>query len=397
MTRLNAVIEEAINSIIIEGEEYPEGATERAKTAIDELRKAIADKHIWNVDFEECKQSLTRQFDQFGDPMRMKGISQDAYNLMYTLSPSLINLRNIVKWTSHVEKLLNNKEEAGKWVNRIVPSSIALPADFVRKDQIPHLEEIWHARDEVLGVLQKTKTWAMVQPLIDQAKGYVQKGRKPSVKPSNIYTPPVASINIKNLVIAKLKEIVDPLTPQAIENLYNYFVGIVEPLTGKEFAYNDFYGRTANKQVRNLREMFGQNLFISKGTTILNMVFQVRPDYKEWLKLVAEKQVKDMVERYIYKNTAKLASIIQTKGEYKSAEPHGTLRGWGFAGSIVFEFKDGTGFTVHNQAVQKYSYSGTPFVQFPTTFHDVTFPDGSFKKMVPEKEMNEIWALQKAG
>jgi hypothetical protein len=67
--------------------------------------------------------------------------------------------------------------------------------------------------------------------------------------------------------------------------------------------------------------------------------------------------------------------------------------GWGFEGELICVFHDGTQFTVRNKVVYKMSMGGNDFVQFPTTFHNVLWPDGKKISMVPEKQMNEEWAV----
>jgi hypothetical protein len=122
-------------------------------------------------------------------------------------------------------------------------------------------------------------------------------------------------------------------------------------------------------------------------------IVSLKKNYEAIVENMVTQAVDGMIETYVYKNTGKIASIVTVKGEpSKTAVSWGDITGWGFAGEIRFDFNDGTGFTVRNKAVWKSFQWGSDFMQFPTTFHNVIFPDGKKQSMVPEKEMNEVWA-----
>lgn len=214
------VIEAAISKVIAEDTAYPADASDRARAAIDVLRKGIADKHIWNAAFEDAKAALARDYDKTQGLLWRK-FSQAQYNLIYFLEPGQATLRNVNTWAGQIEQLLNDKAKALKWMHRFSGPAV--------DTNVAELERAWPAKDEVLKYLEGVRTWAMVQPLIDQAKPFVVKGRKPSERPSNIYSPPPASMEIKQLVAAKLREITDPLVPEAVENLHKYFVDRLSP------------------------------------------------------------------------------------------------------------------------------------------------------------------------
>lgn len=56
--------------------------------------------------------------------------------------------------------------------------------------------------------------------------------------------------------------------------------------------------------------------------------------------------------------------------------------------SVRFDFVDGSGFTVITKLIQNNTDEYNSYYQYPTTFHDVKFNDGSKSKFVSEELMN---------
>jgi hypothetical protein len=109
------------------------------------------------------------------------------------------------------------------------------------------------------------------------------------------------------------------------------------------------------------------------------------------IKKIATAEASAMKEAFLMKNVDKLAQILEKKGEMKNKPTHASYRKGDFFGSMRFQFKDGSSFTVTNKVVVKVNYHGTWFNQFPTTFHNVILPDGSKMKQPSEKRMIEIF------
>ncbi|MEM4258062.1 MAG: hypothetical protein QXL17_02780 [Candidatus Thermoplasmatota archaeon] len=126
---------------------------------------------------------------------------------------------------------------------------------------------------------------------------------------------------------------------------------------------------------------------------ILDSDMKAKSNYKELLDKEAKKITDDMMNNFIDKNTGKLSEIITKKNNMKSAtvvsadSSRGTVEG-----TLSFEFKDGSSFTVNNKVVMSYSKYHKPFYRFPTTFHNVTFPDGSIMKQPSENKMIDEFA-----
>ena len=106
--------------------------------------------------------------------------------------------------------------------------------------------------------------------------------------------------------------------------------------------------------------------------------FILNDDYDEYLQKEAKKITQQMIDNFVYKNTQKLAEILTKKNNLKRVILRGadTSRGT-IEGSLGLEFNDDSSFIVHSKLVFSYSVKGTPFSRYPTTFHNVVFPDGT--------------------
>lgn len=104
------------------------------------------------------------------------------------------------------------------------------------------------------------------------------------------------------------------------------------------------------------------------------------------------KKVADEIEEaFVYKNLAKIDTIVSAKGDYVSGKLLSHSIRSGLEGRIRFEFKDGAAFTVQNSVVYSRSVHGTPFMRYPLTFHDVLMPGGEKMPQPSEKRMNTVW------
>lgn len=106
---------------------------------------------------------------------------------------------------------------------------------------------------------------------------------------------------------------------------------------------------------------------------------------------VSKEQADQTREYFIYKNLDKIASILDAKGNYKSAMLLDRTVLNGLEGTIRVEFQDGSGFTVKNAVVYVMNSYGTQFNRFPLTFTDVYLPNGARMPRPSEQRMNEVF------
>ncbi|KKN86206.1 hypothetical protein LCGC14_0270750 [marine sediment metagenome] len=116
----------------------------------------------------------------------------------------------------------------------------------------------------------------------------------------------------------------------------------------------------------------------------------------EGQKIVAQRSAKEadlICQSYIEKNMAKLAPIIEERGDYASMKIIGrNVDPGSMTGHLRLLFKDGARFDARSQAVMSFSVYGTPFMRYPLTFHNVQLGDGSLISRPSEKKMNEEFA-----
>jgi hypothetical protein len=117
-------------------------------------------------------------------------------------------------------------------------------------------------------------------------------------------------------------------------------------------------------------------------------------NYKSRIQKAAEAAADAMQEQFLVKNTRKLVSILEQKNVPLDGDPeilHARARAGVFEGDIRVSFADGSSFVVRNQVVIKRNSYGTIFNQFPTTFHNVTLPNGRPMGTPSEERMNTVF------
>lgn len=110
----------------------------------------------------------------------------------------------------------------------------------------------------------------------------------------------------------------------------------------------------------------------------LDQEFELNPDYKTYLEKEATNITQDMINKFVYKNTQKLAEILVLKGGLKTVTlQHASTDSGTIEGTLSLKFKDGSSFIVTSGLVWSWSKHGKQFTRYPTTFHNVIFPDGT--------------------
>lgn len=361
-------------------DEYPMGMSEKGKAALETLKRGIEAKSIFNVDYEEVKRILNRDFEKSDSQVVF---DQGLRAFLYHASYSLLGLNNIGKYARDVRAFIKTHDTKMFFPNPAFPRE----QTEVEKKVVENWD---HYASESEKYLRGLETWIPVYLLIKEAKPFIVKGRKPVEHPPGweprVYVPPMPGAQAVSLVKAKLEEIVEAQRGELTGKIVKSVVARLEAIPSG--TYDE------------LKKAFGEDVVSYRNYYDVegyrrDAMMKLKANYQSVVQSSVERDVQDMVERYVIKNTGKVAPIVHAKGEPKEVRVHwGSLQGWGFAGEMRFEFADGAGFTVRNQAVWKSTYSGSSFVQFPTTFHDVRFKNGSVKSMVPEQAMNEVWAKE---
>ena len=375
-------------------EEYPYGMNERAKEGYAKLLEGISRKQVWNAEYKEWKSyTLGRNFERVIEEKSSAMPFLYQFENLYGASlDSFVTLTNLKNKLIKFRKALKNAD-GDEFYNYILAHQYGTDFEKLRND--PRILEIRDNWNQVVArvedFVKKLETWIPVADAFEEAKKYIVMGRKPIERPEGyvprIYVPPMAGASAVALVQKLLREIVA-----------NQRGGLIGRMTMRDIGSlsqypTDLEYRDAYKWFKDHGLEYYFSKVIENPSGPMFGVRTMKSDYEAIVEKMVTRSVDEMIESYVYKNTQKIASIISVKGEpSRTAVSWGDIQGWGFAGEIIFEFNDVTGFTVRNKAVWKSTEWGSNFVQFPTTFHNVIFPDGKKQSMVPEKEMNEVWA-----
>ncbi len=276
------------------------------------------------------------------------------------------------------------------------------------------------------NVIPKMKELLPLVAAIESLKGRAVK-RQPKEKdtPASLrakYVAPMASKESGKLVVDALTELSDKLK-------VTYATWIFEDSMrrAKEFASKDAQGQHDSQNsfsdLMSIHDAWDESTLKrgwNTGEDVIGKDYNGRPRKGKWhvyklasgheaaFKKAADQAAQSMQDQFVVKNAQKLDSIVDRKAKQSTLKeaprPIGKLdvsaRGT-ISGDLQFTFEDGSGFRVRNKVVWKSRYTNsygaqdkyTHFVQFPTTFHDVTLPDGSAMSQPSEERMNTVFAV----
>lgn len=198
------------------------------------------------------------------------------------------------------------------------------------------------------------------------------------------YVPPRASDG----AIESIRTALESITAQAYERLRSAFV---ESYTKELNDYLDEQrsastpAKIRDRKTPSIVWSCATHEWVSGG----RYEFTIRPDAAEIIIKEADRDATDIRDKFIYKNLAKLASIVDAKQNFKSVDVISyDVNLAALRGSLRLKFEDGSQFDVQNSVVWSRSIYNKPFLRFPLTFHDVKMPDGSKMKQPSEEKMN---------
>ncbi len=147
----------------------------------------------------------------------------------------------------------------------------------------------------------------------------------------------------------------------------------------------------ATENYRFYHDFFNETFTLGKITAT-----ELKPNYKELVEIYATDVVKGMEEGFMDKNVFKIGTIVANKDNLKKSEVlHVTTGAFGFEGRFRLYFNDGSMFDVTSQAVWAEGMIQIGHYRYPTTFHNVKYPNGQFHKMQSEREMIDKFSKTK--
>lgn len=263
---------------------------------------------------------------------------------------------------------------------------------YTRKDNpIDALKEIAkYSNLKDLKAMQFYKE-EFVQPLADlytrllALKPFIQKGRKPKPVKEPAFRPAKTSVQDLLMVKSVYEDLLKEWYPKQVEAYKLHFeagIKFTQELLAKNLPFKEFKEQVSVTMI---------TLFFERPT--MKSPYSLKKDWKKIIDREAEIQTKQIQDSFIAKNLSKVSSIVSAKGGLKTTQKKDIYTSSGtISGEIEFKFEDGSCFTVRNQVVDVWTYGVKPFSRFPTTFHDITMPDGKFKKKMSELEMNRDFA-----
>jgi hypothetical protein len=263
------------------------------------------------------------------------------------------------------------------------------------KDKIAKFLDSWKP---VYELLISAKAMSVKRTQLPTKKDEEQKQREQWLKPMQ-----------SNATLTMVRGILEKI----IQQHYNELVkSLVDYYTSKVEVYQKTVDDFAKSDVLSFYDYRKENLYPEDNMLIQKFTSWVKATYgghekqeiifdstKAFTTLTAmgKEQAEFMREQYIVKNMSKIAAVIneKEKASHSTITKHdasGRFSHSIFEGKLDFEFSDGSGFTVINQAVFVVNQQHTMFYRYPTTFHNVKFSNGTVKAMVPEQSMVQEWS-----
>lgn len=342
----------------------------KAKEALDMLEKAVAADSIFNVDFGEIKDILTRSLEEVLT-LHLKDISNSddrdtsTSHLLYMADISYYVYLNQAK--GQVKKI---KEFLTKH-----PDLSASDKEVLKK------------------MMASNEASAKVFDIMTKLKPKIVKGRKPNtnIDPDKFQSR-LGSEEAQKVVKEKLEAGIKKPMDDYEASVDKWLQGIIDSITKKDTymtgdgIFDTIFFKCFNSQKDREASTREENIYKN---------VKLNPDKKDFAKDEAKAQRDGIEKRYLAKNIKKLSHVIDLKGNlskieelpYRKPKIGSGSQTMTIESGFQFLFADNSEFKVINKIVTKYSYAGKQFEQFPTTFHDVTFPDGTKMKSPSEEKI----------
>lgn len=198
--------------------------------------------------------------------------------------------------------------------------------------------------------------------------------------------------------VQRVKSALEQITKDLKEDLYQnnlqWITGLVKRwaeqyLQGNEKTHPyEFYAKS---------NPFGYMILqrvTKRSGTFRDSAVTLNDNYKEYLDKEAKQITEDMMNKFVYKNTHKLAPVLVKKGNLKTVTlRHASTDTGTIEGTLQLDFQDNSTFTVTSKLVWSWSRNGKQFTRYPTTFHNVKFSDGTkMTGRASEDRMNSEFA-----
>jgi hypothetical protein len=345
---------------------------------------------------------FTKAFTMAKNSLEAGGIT----NLYYKDTKDTLNRALEEAWKNYInERFLYS----GKYQE--LPSTVY---EFENKN-LPYAPQI----HTIPGYLRKVQTTPIKHPMIDAMKAFlleaaplsemyaklktmiVKRQPKPVEDRKAKYNAPGASKTAVGIV----KKLLEEITENAYLDLTAFFEkDINRKITtylnaqqkareeGKYLSLYNFYGDRDSKFYNPNNYELVSRFVESTRASSAKQEFQPKPNMEALVARLATDNADEVRENFIYKNLEKIDSIVEAKGNFKSAKIIGREVELGaLRGTLKFEFEDTSSFIVQNSVVWSHSVYGKQFMRFPLTFHSPIMPNGTVMPRPSEERMNTVF------
>ncbi len=328
-----------------------EGRLKRFKSALDDYRRYKEEGEQTATEFKEMKEYLN------------SGISE-AWN-------QLINQPFI--YGGAWEKLPGNLNDV---IGNMYPALHTIPGALKKVKKLSDQDHpMTKAAIEFLTSLEEIATD------IKGMKGNIVKKKRAAVEKEQTASEAnrvMLGDDDVQRVKSALEQITEDLKQELYENNLQWITRLVDRWAEQYDSENDktdpyeFYAKNNPMGYMILQHVTKREGDWRKTTYVLN------DDYEAYLQKEANNITQDMMNKFVYKNTHKLAPILVKKGNLKKVTlRHASTDTGTIEGTLQLDFKDDSTFTVTSKLVWSYSRNGKQFTRYPTTFHNVKLADGT--------------------
>jgi len=353
----------------------PEKKASQVKAAIEKLVKFQSAEVVYNVDYNEVKSELSR-----------------------SLKTSLEAVEKTADW-DELRVVLNNHWDINTFVqlNQTAKQIRALKVIIDDKDTPAKLLPVFK------NMIRVNEAGAEVKKLLDSVKSKVMKGRRPSDKPvdPNAFHSKLGSAEAQKAVKEAIQKNISKQLDSYEKQVKDFLQARIDDIA-KAGTYSYTHHTRDQFTLMLINRCFESKHSSDYKTGVTTYTdLKIDADGKKFAEKEAKEQRDGLEVRFLNKNLKKLSHIVDLKGNLSEIKelprkPVVIKSGSGtIEAGFKFEFADGSEFTVINKIVTKYSYTGKPFEQFPTTFHDVIFPDKTRMKMPSEEKMVKEFGVKK--
>lgn len=341
----------------------------KVSAALERLSAFQTADNVYNVEVNEVKSTLSRAFE-----MTLKAIERQDHDAVYQAKDNVSEFYDISYYVQF--------NQTGKQIRLLTKA-------------ITHHDVPVAAKKIFAEMLEANKAAAEVKVVLDSLKGKTISGRKPVTQHNpNAFQSRPGNKDAREAVQKAISPAIAPQLDQYETQVKEYFQGLIDSVK-KMDTYTFTYKKRDPMLLMVMQRCYKyetKRTYDREGTATLSE-FVAQPTAQTFAAIESRSQRDSLEQQFLYKNIRKLSQIVELKGnlskiEVLPAKPVKVRAGSGtLEAGFVFSFDDGSRFTVVNKIVTKYTETGKPFEQFPTTFHDVLKADGTKMKFPSEEKM----------